>query len=76
MPGGEGEKSQLQGNKTHEGETKEYIVDKGIGIKGEMKPYNQVIGEYKERAFQSIEGRQIPKSLEDMVKDYFTSLED
>jgi len=76
LPGGEGEKSQLQGNKTHEGETKEYIVDKGIGIKGEMKPYNQVIGEYKERAFQSIEGRQIPKSLEDMVKDYFTSLED
>lgn len=75
LPGGEGDKSPLQGNKTDEGETKEYTVDKGIGIRGEMKPYNQVIGEYKEKAFQNIEGRQIPKSLEDLVKDYFTSLE-
>lgn len=76
LPGGTGEKSQLQGNKNNEGETKEYTVDKGIGIKGEMKPYNQVIGEYREKAFENIEGRQIPQSLEDMVKDYFTSLED
>jgi len=75
LPGGEGEKSQLQGHKNNEGETKEYIVDNGVGIKGEMKPYNQVIGEYREKAFQNIEGRQIPQSLEDMVKDYFTSLE-
>jgi len=74
--GGEGEKSQLQSNKNNEGETKEYTVENGIGIKGEMKPYNQVIGEYREKAFQNIEGRQIPQSLEDIVKEYFTSLED
>lgn len=73
--GGEGEKSQLQGNKNNEGNTNEYTVDNGIGIKGEMKPYNQVIGEYREKAFQNIEGRQIPQSLEDIVRDYFTSLE-
>jgi len=76
LPGGTGEKSQLHGHKNDEGDTKEYIVDKGIGIKGEMKPYNRVIGEYREKAFQNIEGRQVPQNLEDMVKNYFTSLED
>ena len=41
-----------------------------------LKPYDQVIGEYKEKAFQSIEGRQIPQGMQDIVKDYFSSLED
>jgi len=74
--GGEGDKSQLKGSKGNEGQTKEYMVDNGMGIRGEMKPYDQIIGEYKEKAFQSIEGRQIPQGMQDIVKDYFSSLED
>lgn len=45
-------------------------------IKGEMQPYNRVIGEYKEQAFQNLEGSEIPQGMQDIVKDYFTSLED
>ncbi len=76
LVGGEGDKSQLKGSKGNEGQTKEYMVDNGMGIRGEMKPYDQIIGEYKEKAFQSIEGRQIPQGMQDIVKDYFSSLED
>lgn len=74
--GGEGEKDMLQGSKGEGGQTKIYKTEQGMTIKGEMQPYNQVIGEYKEHAFQNLEGSEIPQGMQGIVKDYFTSLED
>lgn len=74
--GGEGEKDILQGSKGEGGQTKIYKTEQGMTIQGEMQPYKQVIGKYKEQAFQNIEGSEIPQGMQDIVKDYFTSLED
>lgn len=74
--GGEGEKDLLQGNKGEGGQTKIYKTQQGMTIKGEMLPYNQVIGQYREQAFQNLESSQIPQGMQDIVKDYFTSLEE
>ena len=74
--GGEGEKDMLKGSKGEGGQTKIYKTEQGMTIKGEMQPYNQVIGEYKEQAFQNLEGSEIPQGMQGIVKDYFTSLED
>ncbi len=74
--GGEGEKDILQGNKNNSGQTKLFQTEQGLTIKGEMLPYNQVIGQYKEEAFQTMEGSQIPQGMQNIVKEYFTSLED
>ncbi len=72
--GGQGEKELLQGQKGQEGQIKVFKTEEGLTIKGEMLPYNQVIGEYKEQAFQNIEGSYIPQGMQNLVKDYFTSL--
>lgn len=74
--GGEGEKDMLKGSKGEGGQTKIYKTEQGMTIKGEMQPYNRVIGEYKEQAFQNLEGSEIPQGMQDIVKDYFSSLED
>ncbi|NLN47701.1 MAG: hypothetical protein GX154_01080, partial [Clostridiales bacterium] len=74
--GGEGDKDILQGNKNDNGQTKIFQTEKGLTVKGEMLPYNQVIGQYKEEAFQTMESSQIPQGMQNIVKEYFTSLED
>lgn len=74
--GGEGDKDILQGNKNQEGQAKIFETEQGLTIKGEMLPYDQVIGQYKQQAFQNIESSQIPQGMQNIVKDYFTSLED
>lgn len=74
--GGEGDKDILQGNKNPDGQTKIFETEQGLTIKGEMLPYDQVIGQYKEQAFQNIESSQIPQGMQNIVKEYFSSLED
>lgn len=74
--GGEGDKDFLQGHKNQEGQTKLYEIEQGMTIKGEMVPYNQVLGQYKDKVFQNIEGSQIPQGMQNIVKEYFSSLED
>lgn len=46
-----------------------------IGEKGEMLPYDQVYGNYKEEALNTLEDYDIPYGMKEIVKDYFTSLE-
>lgn len=41
-----------------------------------MIPYDEVIGEYEDKAMESINNYNIPEGMRDLVKDYFSSLGD
>ncbi|HWQ30448.1 MAG TPA: hypothetical protein VN549_05605 [Negativicutes bacterium] len=74
--GGEGETSNLNGTKGTGGTTEQVITDKGRTVRGSSVPYDQVVGQYRDKAMESISTSDIPPGMKDMVKDYFTSLEE
>lgn len=74
--GGQGEKSQLTGKKNNSGTSENVNSEKGINVRGESVPYNKVIGSYKQSASQSMESSSIPEGMKDIIKNYFTSLEE
>lgn len=74
--GGEGEQSNLKGQKDNGGSLEQMTTDKSQTIRGDSVPYNQVFGEYKQEAFDSMNSADIPAGMKDLVKDYFSSLED
>ena len=74
--GGDGEKTNLSGQKGSGGSTEQIITDKSNAVRGASVPYNQVIGEYKQSAFQSINTSSIPEGMKDLIKDYFSSLDE
>ena len=57
-----------------EGET---IEEKGFvpATKGDIRPYEEVVGTYKESYMQSTERLQLPSDLQQLVQNYFTSIE-
>ena len=72
------------------GENQETVVDGGtlgdgtpIGekegpvpvTKGTIRPYEEVIGQYKNRYMESSERMQLPKDLQTIVQSYFSSIE-
>ena len=72
----QGETSILTGQKNDDGNSQQIITEKGVGIKGNSVPYNQVMGQYKNKAYENMENSYIPDSMKNLVKDYFSSLED
>lgn len=70
-----GESSQIKGSK---GDGQNSIIQKtntGIAIEGSSVPYNQVIGDYKTKAYKTIDEIEVPIVLEEVIKEYFSSLE-
>jgi hypothetical protein len=45
-------------------------------VRGNSVTYDQVIGEYKQQALDSINSNDIPAGMKDLIKDYFSSLEE
>lgn len=74
--GGEGETSNLSGQKGAGGTTDQVITDKSQTVRGSSVPYNQVVGQYRDKAMESMNASDIPPGMKDMVKEYFTSLEE
>lgn len=74
--GGEGDTSNLSGKKGTGGTVEQIITDKSHTVRGSSVPYNQVVGRYKDKAMESINTSDIPPGMKDMVKEYFTSLEE
>lgn len=74
--GGDADKSQLTGKKNNSGNSENVNSEKGINVRGESVPYNQVIGSYRESAVQNMETSDIPEGMKEIIKNYFTSLED
>lgn len=74
--GGEGTVSELIGN-ANEGSSGEIIKGQDNNVmKGEYKPYNQVLGQYKDRAYQSMSSYDLPEGMQELIKMYFSSLEE
>jgi len=43
--------------------------------KGSIRPYSEVVGEYKESYLQSADKLQLPSDLQNVLSDYFSSIE-
>jgi hypothetical protein len=74
--GGDGEQSNLTGQKNNSGSTDQVTTDKSQSVRGSSVPYDQVMGEYKQQALDSINSSDIPTGMKDLIKDYFSSLEE
>lgn len=74
--GGEGENSNLSGKKGTGGRIEQVVTDKSQTVRGSSVPYNQAVGEYKDRAMESMNNSDIPPGMKDIIKEYFTSLEE
>jgi len=74
--GGEGDTANLNGKKGTGGTTEQVITDKSRTVRGSSVPYNQVVGQYKDKAMEGMNTSDIPPGMKDMVKEYFTSLEE
>lgn len=64
----------VDGGKLGEGKP---IEEKGPvpTTKGEVRPYQEVVGSYKDSYMQSTDRLQLPNDLQEMVQTYFTSIE-
>lgn len=64
----------VDGGKLGEGKP---IEEKGPvpATKGEVRPYQEVVGSYKDSYMQSTDRLQLPNDLQQMVQTYFTSIE-
>lgn len=73
--GGEGEVSSLTGkNSGNSGNSESYISDNHNGVLGELVPYDQVLGEYREKAMENLNSYEIPEGMMEIIKEYFSSL--
>lgn len=46
----------------------------GEGFAGTKVEYEQVIGAYRDKAYSQIEKKEIPSSMQEIVKEYFSGL--
>lgn len=42
---------------------------------GALVPYERVYGDYRDAAYEAIAGDEVPRRLQDLVRDYFTALQ-
>lgn len=74
--GGTGKRTDLSGQKNKGGSSEITSGESSQTNKGNSLPYNQVFGEYRDKAFESMNTSNIPEGMKEIVKDYFSSLEE
>lgn len=75
--GGQGETSMVNGKSNgNSGKSETSITSNSNASLGELKPYNQVVGEYSQKAMENVNSSSIPAGMEDIIKSYFSSLQD
>jgi hypothetical protein len=74
--GGDGNASNLNGKAGQSGSSESTITNDSNATLGEFKPYNQVIGEYSSKAMENLNSYDIPEGMMEIIKNYFTSLEE
>ncbi|MSS65054.1 hypothetical protein [Velocimicrobium porci] len=75
IPGKKKGKDENLTGKATKGESKQSKGGIGYGYRGESVDYNQVVGEYKQEAYEKLEKNQIPSDMKGVVKEYFDYLE-
>lgn len=68
-----GDDSNLQGTKSNGNKTVQ-MTNSALTYAGQSVGYDQVIGDYSDNAYRQIEQAQIPDGMKDLVKDYFSAL--
>lgn len=64
----------LTGNVNEDGTSYRTDSDQVLSWSGNSVEYNQVIGEYTDKAYSKIENNQVPQGMEDVVKSYFKAI--
>lgn len=72
---GEKEDPSVVGGNLGEGEFLEERETEGPVERGTIRPYEEVVGHYKDSYLQSMERMRLPPDLQDILSDYFTSIE-
>lgn len=68
-----GDDDNLQGTKSNGNKTVQ-MTNSALTYAGQSVGYDQVIGDYSADAYQQIEQAQIPDGMKDLVKNYFSAL--
>lgn len=50
------------------------LMREGVSIAGEKVPYDRIIGEYEDKAYESMNSSDIPQGMQEVVKEYFSGL--
>lgn len=50
------------------------LVREGVSVDGKKVNYDRVIGEYESKAYETMDKSNIPKGMQEVVKEYFTEL--
>ncbi|GMQ61825.1 ATP synthase subunit B family protein [Vallitalea maricola] len=64
----------INGKRGNKDDSQIQMTKEGISIGGEKVPYVQVIGEYESKAYESMNTSDIPKGMQEVVKEYFSGL--
>ncbi|MPQ42715.1 pectinesterase [Clostridium tarantellae] len=76
IPGrGEGKDNNLTGNKNGEGNSQMIETENGLNKKGEKVNYESVLGDYSNKAMESLNNSNLPEAMKNAVKEYFNGLE-
>lgn len=68
------EDKNINGKRGNKDDSQIQMTKEGISIGGEKVPYVQVIGEYESKAYESMNTSDIPKGMQEVVKEYFSGL--
>lgn len=72
--GQEGQTTTLTGQIHNNEDIQTGEIPYGINVAGEKVDYRTVIGDYTDKAIETIEGESIPEEMKDTVKDYFEAI--
>ena len=71
---GTGSQENLTGKQIAGGESKKFESQYSKTSKGEQKEYQQVVGDYTNKAYSKMNQSKIPNSMKDYIKGYFSGL--
>ena len=73
--GAAGNASYVRGQ-SGEGPQETAVIDNPQTLPGNLRPYQEVIGHYSKSARESLDRSLIPPGMKNLVRDYFSSLEE
>lgn len=73
---GKGKNENLQGKVSENGESTTQNSNKANTSAGNYVDYNKALGSYKDAAMESIENNKIPESMKNIIKEYFSKIEE
>ncbi|MGF7058970.1 hypothetical protein [Brassicibacter mesophilus] len=73
--GGEGNATQIHSNMNDSGNKDIIQIKKFEDTAGESVPYDEVLDSYKQGAYKRLNNDEIPDSMKEIIKEYFSELD-